>query len=160
MPAIKKDVQEYCSFKTIAASATDSLGILNCDGVETASCTVRLTYNASAASGATLQLLYSPTGELDAYDTVVYASYLIDVTADTTVQETKILDLPKKGYMQLRIANADAVTITNVRVWTTVRRDGEIFHTADKAIYLLEEIKRHLYNLNGRLEAIDKLGGK
>lgn len=116
----------------------------------------RLTYGAGATTGATVNIYYSPDG--DNFDTVAYLSFLVDLSAGNTVQESAILDLPEHGYIEVKVSNGNAAS-TQVQLWYTVARHGDTYVEGDKIVKILEDIHKKLgevkdilplsYNLQG-----------
>lgn len=104
---------------SLAASGQVALGDITLVRMETLTVTVRVTYNAAATSGLRLNLYFSPDGKN--YDTVPFAYYDIDLTADATCQETKVVDAPERGYLSFSVQNLDAAqAATNIFVWIDV----------------------------------------
>ena len=106
---------------SVAASGTlHSTGSIDLVKARTVSITVRGTFNASAQSGATLNVYYSPDG--NNFDTVPYATEAINLSAGSTVQETVIIDPPEHGWLIAEVVNdSSSYTLTNVKVWYTVQ---------------------------------------
>lgn len=153
MTRLLHNIQRMAGYESVPASATVSCGMLDLHNIRTATISVRITYAGGAGTAATLQLLYSPDGRN--FDTVVYTSLAITLTAGATVQRTAILDLPEQGYMEIRVANGDAVN-TNLQVWYSVARHGDTHIEADKMIFLLGEIERKMLDID-KLRALQSL---
>ena len=79
--------------------------------------TVRLTYNASATAGATINTYYSPDGTY--WDTEPVDSFSLPFTAGTTIQKSYIVAAPCKG-LEIEIVNNDSsYDLTIDYLWLT-----------------------------------------
>ena len=114
---------------TIPASGKFRGRVIECDLARSLTVTGRCTYNASGTVGMKVNLYYSPDG--DHFDTVAYTSFVVDLTAGATVQESSIIDPPETGYMSLEVENQDTVyTLTDVYLWVNASRYWEDLHKA------------------------------
>lgn len=128
-----RNVRKEGEASSIAASGTAPMGILNLGEMRELVASARVTYNASATAGATLNFYYSVDGVL--YDTVPYASFDIDLAAGV-VQESAIVEVPSIGYMKLAMVNNDtSYAVTAVQVFTAFSRWGDEYSEADKRRY-------------------------
>jgi len=101
---------------TLMESEQKRCGVISLNMTRTLTITARVTYNASATVGCTMNLYYSPDGIH--VDSIPYATYLINLAAGETVQESHNVDAPEVGYMQIAISNGDATyTTTNVLIY-------------------------------------------
>lgn len=154
---IIKGIQRFGYSPTLPASVEASFGVYKHDNVRALSVTCRLTYNASATVGATLNVYYSP--DSDNFDTVPYTSFLINVSAGAAVQETHGINLPEKGYIQIKLSNGDSVSATDIQIWISEGRYGDEFIEADKVVTLLDQVFRKMLEVDKRLEILDKMTG-
>lgn len=107
---------------SLAASAEQIVGDVTLVRLETLTITTKVTYNASATGAVRLKLYFSPDGKN--YDTVPYAYYDIDLTAGSTIQETKGVDAPEAGHLRVAVQNLDATyAATNVFVWASIVKE-------------------------------------
>ena len=112
--------QPFLTTAILAASGKVRSSDLVLTKARTVSVTCRATYNSSATSGVQVNVYYSPDGSN--FDTVVYTSYIVDLTAGSTIQETKILDVPEHGYLKFEVENLDATyTATNIKLWYSIQ---------------------------------------
>lgn len=107
--------------ETIAASAREQIpGAIPFVRARTLSVTVRMTMGASIDADATIELYYSPDGEM--WDTLPYAAQGVTYTASGTVQKTFIVDPPEHGHMIIKVLNgSSADTITDIRAWFSIQ---------------------------------------
>ncbi len=126
---------------SIPASAEHSIGMINLNNVRTGTLTCRVTYGAGATTGATVNLYYSADGER--FDTVAFTSFLVNLSAGSTVQESAIIDFPENGYVEVRVSNGDAIA-TNITLWYSLARYGDTYVEGDKVVKLLDDINRRL----------------
>lgn len=151
-----RNVQQLAEIPSLAASGEYSVGNINCNNTRCATLTIRGTFNASATAGIKLNAYYSADG--NNYDTVAYATFTLNLSAGSTVQETHIFDMPEEGYIELKVENSDSTyTATDIRLWYAYARYGDQFVEGDKVVHLLGEINKHLLDVGRRLEAIEKL---
>lgn len=110
--------------ETIAASGREQIpGAIPFVRARTLSITVRMTFGASIDADATIELYYSPDGEM--WDTLTYAEQGVTFTAGSTVQQTFIVDPPEHGHMKIQILNGSAAdTITDIRAWYSIQSWG------------------------------------
>lgn len=107
---------------SLAAAGTAGGDITNLEDATSLALTGRVTYNGSSVVGVTVRVYYSPDGRN--FDTVPYTSFVIDLTAGSTIQETHLLDVPKKGYFTYKVYNGEqSETATNVELWATIGFD-------------------------------------
>lgn len=107
---------------SLAASGERIVGDVTLYRLETFAVTARVTYNASATSGIRVKLYYSPDG--DNYDSVAYAYFDVDLTADSTIQETKLVDAPENGHIRVSVENLDgSYAATNISVWASITKE-------------------------------------
>jgi len=107
---------------SLAASAEQIVGDITLYRMQTFAVAVRATYDAAATAGVRLKFYFSPDGKN--YDTVAYAYFDIDLTAGSTVQETKLVDAPEKGNLRVAIENIDAVkAATVVTAWVSIVKE-------------------------------------
>lgn len=107
------------TLSSLDASEEQVIGDITLVRLETLGVTVRVTYNASATSGVRLKLYFSPDGKN--YDTVAYAYFDIDLTAGSTVQETKLVDAPERGHLRVALEDLDATyAATGITVWSSL----------------------------------------
>lgn len=107
----------------LAPSTTLSAGCVFLDRMRTLVITTRTSYPDETATGLKIHLLYSPDGDPANIDTVDYASYVVNLTANSTVQETAIFDAPEQGYMFITAENQDDTqTLLNTLIWVSSRR--------------------------------------
>jgi len=107
---------------SIAAAGTTRGTTSNLEDATSLTLTGRATYHADAAVGVTVRVYYSPDGRN--YDTVPYTEFVIDLTAGSTIQETHLLDVPKKGYFTYAVYNGEqSEAVTNVELWATIGFD-------------------------------------
>ncbi len=106
---------------SIAVGATAwSTGDLPLVRARTVSVTVRLTYDTSASESAVCRIYYSPDG--NHYDTVPLDEFAVNVTANSTVQETGLIAVPEHGYFKASIYNPDEEdALTDVAVWYSIQ---------------------------------------
>lgn len=103
----------------LAASAKKRLGNIDCRKVRTASITCRVDYHGSATSGVRVNLYFAADGTH--FDTVAYATFDVNLSTGSTVQETHVFDFPEHGYMDVEIENLDgAYAATNIMVFDTI----------------------------------------
>lgn len=154
MNRLPEGVSILATHASVAASAEVSMGQIICNNLRTVTITVRVTYGGGAGTAGTMRLYYSPDGIHT--DTVPYTNFSVNLSAGATVQETAILDLPERGFIEFRFLNGDAVS-TNVRGWYSVARQGDTSVEGDKVVKILEEIDRKMLRMNVELEAIKSL---
>ena len=109
MTRLKRNVRKFFDIANIAASKTINAGLFELQNLRTLSVTFKATYNASGTDAATLEVYYSPDGE--SWDTVVFDSWNLDLTAGSEVQETKHYSSPEHGFLMFKIKNNDAKDI-------------------------------------------------
>lgn len=130
-----RNVRKEGEAASVAASTELILGQLNMQEMRDLIVTTQVTYHASATAGLTLNLYYSPDGEL--WDTVPYAYYVVNLTAGSTVRESAIIDAPAVGYLKVAVSNGDAsYAATGVNVWSSFSRWGSEYLEADRIAYI------------------------
>lgn len=119
-----RDVEELAKIPSVAASGEVTLGVINMGQMRNLIIMGEVTYNASATSGARVNLYYSHDGI--EWTTVAYAYFDIDLTAGSTIREAATLDAPETGYLKVTIKNNDATyTVTNAKVSYSFKRWGD-----------------------------------
>jgi len=128
-------LQEYASaikelqhVSTLSASETRILGHIDCNRLRTLAVSIKGTYHSSATLGMKLQILHSPDGKRENYDTVDYLKdqFVIDFTSGSTVKETNNVDLPEEGQALLQIVNLDTgQAVTEIHGWAFITRWGK-----------------------------------
>lgn len=119
---------------TIKANITANCGIIELDHVRTLALQLCADYNASAASPAVLQLFYSPDGQ--EFDSVVFDSWTLNLSAGSRQRKSKHYDLPEQGFLMLKIQNQDSTyDLTNVRLIMSQARHADVSLEADKYSY-------------------------
>lgn len=107
---------------SLTASEERIVGDVTLYRIETFSVTTKVTYNGSATAGIRLNMYFSPDG--NNYDTVPYAYYDIDLTAGGTVQESKLVDSPERGYLRIAVKNLDTVyAASGIFIWTLLEKE-------------------------------------
>ena len=110
--------------ESLAASATSQCGPVNLTDAKYLIVTCRVTYNASATLPIRVNLKYSPDG--NNYDTVAFTYFEPDLTAGSTVQESKLFGATKTGYMIVEVVNQDTTyAATIIKVWASVAEHEE-----------------------------------
>ena len=137
-------IQSLSRRGSIPASVEQSFGNVTLNNTRTATITCKITYGAGATTGATVNLYYSP--DRGQFDTVAFASFLVNLNPGNTVQETAILDLPEHGYVEIKVSNGDAAA-TDVELWYSLARHGDTFVEGGKVVQLLDDINRRLGEL-------------
>ena len=110
--------------ETIAASSREQIpGTIPFVRARTLSITSRMTFGAGVDADATIELYYSPDGEM--WDTLTYATQAVTFTAGGTVQKTFIVDPPEHGHLCIKILNGSGQgTITDIRAWYSIQSWG------------------------------------
>jgi len=110
--------------EVIAASSRAQIpGSIPFVRARTLTVTARMTFGAGVDEDATVELYYSPDGEM--WDTIIYANQAVTYTAAGTVQKTFIVDPPEHGHLSIWILNgSDQDTITDVRAWYSIQSWG------------------------------------
>jgi len=112
-------VKKLLEISEVPAGSERSFGSIEVKNARTVTVTVRLTYNASATSGATINLYFVP--EKGRRDTIPYAYFDVDFTAGAVVQKTALVDPPEDGQLIITIKNNDSTySITNAECYVTV----------------------------------------
>ena len=107
---------------SIPASGKFKTSAIEVYRARTLTATVRVKFNASATSGARLNVYTSPDGKN--WDTEAYAQGNITVDAGETEQKTFTIDSPEAGNVVYEVENLDSTyTLTDVAVWFTIERD-------------------------------------
>lgn len=118
----------------------------------TLSITTRVDFPAAAASDAVVSLYYSPDG--NNWDTIVYTTWNITVTASATVQRTCIIDCPEHGYIWVKVTNgSSAKTLISVKQWYTIQSWDEVGASTMEHPYVVER-KRQKREETGPMGAI------
>jgi len=106
---------------SIAASGTQKAeNPIQLVRARTVTFTVRTTFNASATGDLRADVFFSPDGEN--WDTIVYTSFDIAVTAGGTVQRSVNVDPPEHGYLKMDLVNEDQTyAITNYKTWFSIQ---------------------------------------
>lgn len=108
----------FGKFTVLNASGKINVGSVNTKKTRSLSITARVTYNASATSGVKVNTYFSADGH--DFDTVPYTFFTIDLTADSVVQETHLIDVPENGMLRIELENVDSTyTATDITVWIT-----------------------------------------
>ena len=121
---------------TIAASGTVNAEVpVRLVRARTFTVTVGVTFGAQATGDARVDVYTSPNG-VD-WDTIVYTSFDLAVSAGEYIQRTVNIDPPEHGWISIRIVNEDAsVAITNYKAWYSVSShlqdiDWELIHRGE-----------------------------
>jgi len=149
---LERNVFELFKTGSIAASATISLGTIDCDNVRTLSLTAALTYDADSTAGATVNVYFSPDGSN--WDTVPYDSWVINLNAGNPVQESKIYDLLEHGFVEVKITNGSAHVLTRFKSWYSISRYGDEYIEADKILEKLSDIERTTGEIVSKFDAL------
>jgi hypothetical protein len=129
-----RNVRKEGEIASLAASAEVVVGQVNMQEMRDYVVTTEATYHASATVGVTLNLYYSPDGEV--WDTVPYAYYVVNLTAGSAVRESAIIDVPAVGYLKIAVSNGDATyAATLIKVHSSFSRYGSEFIEADRMAY-------------------------
>ena len=139
----------WCNLGTIPAnSSVWSTGSIPLVRARTVTFTARVLFDASATADVTMNVYFSPDG--NNWDSVVYATIAITVSAGNTVQRTLLVDPPEHGYLRVELANGDQTyTATIARLWYTVQSWDDI--GADQfAIALRKALEKEKYEETGQ----------
>jgi len=107
--------------EVIAASSRAQIpGSIPFVRARTLTVTARMTFGASIDADATIELYYSPDGEM--WDNLTYATQGVTFTAGALRQQTFIVDPPEHGHLSIWILNGSQNdTITDVRAWYSIQ---------------------------------------
>ncbi len=107
--------------ETIAVSGREQIpGQIPLVRTRTLSITVRMTFGAAVDANATIELYYSPDGNM--WDTLTYATQAVTYTAGAAVQKSFIVDPPEHGHIIVKVLNGSAAdTITDIRGWYSIQ---------------------------------------
>uniref|UniRef100_A0A6H1ZYL7 Uncharacterized protein n=1 Tax=viral metagenome TaxID=1070528 RepID=A0A6H1ZYL7_9ZZZZ len=85
----------------------------------TISVTARVKFHAAATGKATIEVYYSPDGTN--FDTSIYGSFDIAVSAGNEKQASAVVTLPEHGVIKFAIYNTDAAQVlTWGKLWYTI----------------------------------------
>jgi len=111
----------FALLPTLEPGVERVLGNINLQRTRTLTVTVRVRYDPGATAGVRVNLYYSVDGDL--YDTVPYTYYDVNFSAGETVQETKIIDAPEEGFLEVRVKNLDTAQVArNIDFWYTIAK--------------------------------------
>ena len=107
--------------EVIAASSRAQIpGSIPFVRARTLTVTARMTFGAGVDEDATVELYYSPDGEM--WDNLTYATQGVTFTAGALRQQTFIVDPPEHGHLSIWILNgSDQDTITDIRAWYSIQ---------------------------------------
>lgn len=116
------NIQEFSQISSLAASTTKNLGSIDVDKIRTLTTTIKGTTNTSAILGLRLNLFYSPTGNVDEFDTQPLEFFDLDIVAASNTQRTKTFqNLPEVGKIRFQVENLDTgQAATDIKVWIGV----------------------------------------
>jgi len=109
---------------SLAALATQELGLINAKEGNTIVFSVRCTYGAAAINPLRTEIFFSADGSN--YDTIPFTFEDVDldgldIVDGSTFQKSFMVEMPRDGFISARVRNLDAVTaVTSILVWNNV----------------------------------------
>ena len=104
---------------SIAASGIANCGLINCRALDKICLSIQATFNGSSTTDATLKIYYSPDGKN--FDTIVYDSITLTVSAGNVTQRSELINVPDTGFLKIIVSNdCQSYALTNISIWASV----------------------------------------